>query len=173
MPLRRDESLTKSDQVEVLSRSSSSPLADVYNTEPFRSEWANEVRFHVARNILHLRRYRKLTQSRVGKAMKTSQSAIARIENAQENITVDTLKRIIVALKGRLYISIPPQEFSLLRDSAPWWELAEFASTDNPWKLAGFMARSGTHSDQVIIGLERKRALTDQFLLVENTTPLR
>src|SRR4029079_7023054 len=85
-------SMMKSAPVEVLSRSSISPLAEIYETEQFKNEWANNVRFHVARNILQLRRYRKDSNSSVAGKRGKSQSAIARMETGQENITLDTLE---------------------------------------------------------------------------------
>lgn len=123
MLLKPVVSTTVSVPAEVLSRPLNSLLAEVYKTEEFKNEWANDVRFHVARNLLHLRRFRKMSQTAVANTVGTSQSAVARIESAQENITLDTLQRFIVAMKGRLDISIPPQEYS-----APpkrlWWDAA-------------------------------------------------
>ena len=132
--------------IQVLSRSSPSPLAEVYETEQFKNEWANDVRFHVARNLVHLRRYRKMSQDAVGKAVGTSQSAVARIESAQENITVDTLQRFIVALNGRLHIAIPPQEHSLPL-ARPWWD-ASTLPTESSWSEMRILAR------QTAVGIE-------------------
>src|SRR5262249_41166339 len=53
--------------------------------------------------------------------MKTSQSAIARIETGRENVTADTLERLIGALHGRFYVSIHPQECHV-PTMMPWWE---------------------------------------------------
>jgi transcriptional regulator with XRE-family HTH domain len=97
-------------------------LADLYKTDEFRNEWANDVKFHVARNVLYLRRYRKMSQGSVAAAMGTSQSAIARIESAQENITLDTLQRLIAALGGQFHVAISPAECSL-QQKHPWWEV--------------------------------------------------
>jgi DNA-binding XRE family transcriptional regulator len=138
-------------QAEVLSRTSNSPLADVYKTTEFKNEWANDVRFHVARNLLHLRRHREWSQDAVAKATKTSQSAIARIESGQENMTLDTLQRLVVALNGRFQISIQPQEYFCCLQR-PWWEIGDSGSG---WTVVGVMARRGTQTDQVIIGAER------------------
>jgi len=100
-------------------------LAEIYETEQFKNEWANNVRFHVARNILQLRRYRKESQSSVAGKMGTSQSAIARMETGQENITLDTLERLTDSLRGRFYVSIYPQECPF-RPIMPWWEWLAF-----------------------------------------------
>ena len=118
-------STTASAPAEVLSRPLNSPLAEVYKTEEFKDAWDNDVRFHVARNLLHLRRYRSMTQSAAGKIMGTSQSAIARIETGQENITLDTLQRHTAALNGRFYVSIRPREFQS-QPIVPWWEQLNF-----------------------------------------------
>jgi transcriptional regulator with XRE-family HTH domain len=152
-PAKPCASLTAYGQAEVVSSSSSSPLADIYKTEEFRNEWANDVRFHVARNVLYLRRYRRMSQSSVALAMETSQSAIARIESAQENITLDTLQRLTVALNGRFSISIPPQEHSP-QPTRPWWELIE--SANKPWTVVGVVARRNYQTEQVVVGLERR-----------------
>ena len=149
-PSRPGASPTKYGQAEVLSRPSSSQLADAYKTEEFVNEWTNDVQFHVARNVLNLRRYRRMSQASV--AIGTSQSAIARIESGQENITMDTLRRIVVALKGRLQVSIPPQECAR-HQVRPWWEANGPAV--NTWNLVGWAAREGHQKDQLILGLER------------------
>lgn len=152
-----EESMKASGQAEVVLRRSSSPLAEIYKTEAFKNEWANDVRFHVARNLLHLRRHRHMSQGAVGRAMGTSQSAIARIESAQENITLDTLRRLVVALRGRIHISIPPQEYSL-QQKRPWWETPR-AGTGVPWSVVGIAGRRGAQTDQVMVGLERPHGL--------------
>lgn len=150
----------------MLSRPSSSQLADVYKTDEFLNEWSNDVQFHVARNILHLRRYRGMSQDSVARAMCTSQSAIARIETGQENITLDTLRRLVVALKGRFYVSIPPQECAR-EQMRSWWEVNE--SAVNPWNVVSYIARRDHQTDQVIVGLERRHGAD----LFGSTFPLR
>lgn len=118
---RRAASLTEFAPAVVVSNSSSSPLAELYASPEFRDEWDNNVMFHVSQNLLFLRRYRRWSQARVAKQADTSQPAIARIESAQENITLATLEKIINGLKGRLRISIAPQE--VRQPEWPvWWE---------------------------------------------------
>ncbi len=152
-PSEPGASLTKYGQADVLSRPSSSQLADAYETDEFLNEWANDVQFHLARNLLHLRRYRRMSQNSVARAMGTSQSAIARIESGQENITLDTLRRLVVALRGRFYVSIPPQE-SAPRQIRPWWEVDD--SQRSQWMLVGYEARRDRQADQVLLALERR-----------------
>ena len=163
MPSKPGASPTIYGQGEVLSRPSSSPLAEVYRTKEFRNEWANNVQSHVARNLLHLRRYRRMSQARVGEAMGTSQSAIARIESAQENITLDTLQRLVVALDGRFYVSIVPQEYPA-KQELPWWE--SINSMDASWNVVRCVTNRSAQADQVLLGLERPRG---QYLSAAGT----
>lgn len=149
--------MTASSEAEVLLRSSSSPLAEVYKTEEFKNEWANDIRFHVARNLLHLRRCRNMSQTAVGKAMGTSQSAVARIESAQENITLDTLQRLTIALKGRFQVSISPQEYQI-QERRPWWEFIG-PTAQNPWSIVRWAGMRGARLDEVLIHLERPHGL--------------
>ena len=83
--------------------------------------------------------------------MGTSQSAIARIESAQENITLETLQRMVVAMKGRFYVSIEPQEYEH-RSIRPWWDLSP--AKDN-WSITKIAARKTLSAEQLIVGLER------------------
>ena len=142
---------TELDQEEVVLRPSSSPLVDVYNTDEFKDEWANDVRFHIARNLLHLRRFREMSQSAVAKAVGTSQSAIARIESGQENTTVDTVERIVKVLGGRFFVTIPPRELSLSSSPRLWWESTSRSSN---WTVVRAMGRATQTTHQLIIGLE-------------------
>ena len=51
----------------------------------------------------------------------TSQGKVARIEAGSENITLRTLKKLVVALGGRFQVSISPAEVSFPR-MLPWWD---------------------------------------------------
>jgi hypothetical protein len=73
--LLRDVVPTQSGKEEVVLRHSHSPLSNLYKTEEFQAAWENDIRFHVARNLVYLRRFRELSQKAVGKAVGTSQSA--------------------------------------------------------------------------------------------------
>lgn len=150
-----DASLTPYGQAEVLSRPSSSRLADAYKTKAFLDASCNDVQFHVARNLLLLRRYRRMSQAAVARAVGTSQSAIARIETAQENITLDTLKRIIVALDGRFFISIPPSEVAAQKaQPQPWWDEYE-GSSGSCWSVVAYATRRTLDSEEALVALER------------------
>lgn len=141
-------------QEEVVSRPSPSPLAEIYESDEFKSEWFNAVSFHVAQNLLHLRRFRGMSQSAVGMAMGTSQPAVARIETAQENITLSTLERLVSALRGRFHVSIAPAELCVNQPCRPWWESADFLSGAR-WGVTGFASRNTGQAQQVVIGLEK------------------
>lgn len=93
-----------------------------------------------------------MSQSDVAEAMGTSQSAIARMESARENMTLDTVERFVVALDGRFHVSIPPSEHSP-QPKRPWWELAE--SSD--WACVVWATNQTRRTDQLIIGFQRSR----------------
>jgi Helix-turn-helix len=114
-----------------------SPLTGAY-----AAAWDNDVHFHVAQNLLFLRRYRHTSQVKLAEDVKTSQSAIARIESAQENITLATLQRMIAALKGRLRLSIAPAEMQLPEWQFQWWNVVGtgFCSA-NQWTFRGAESR--------------------------------
>ena len=97
-------------------------LSDLAKRPEVQLALDNNAFLRVAENLIHLRRYRDLTQGRLAKRVKTSQAAIARIEGASENITLRTLERLVGALKGRLQLSISPAEVHL--PTLPeWWDL--------------------------------------------------
>jgi transcriptional regulator with XRE-family HTH domain len=107
-------------------------LIEIYQAEEFKRAWANDVPYQVAMNILQLRRHREMTQKQVADEAQTSQSAIARIESDGGNIKLATLQRIIESLKGRLHLSITPEEFAI-PPVRPWWEsMAQTSETSLP-----------------------------------------
>jgi transcriptional regulator with XRE-family HTH domain len=171
-PSKPDPSLTAYGHAEVVSRHSSSRLTDLYRTEQFQTEWANNVPFHIARNLLHLRRYRGMSQQAVATAMGTSQSAVARIESAQENITLETLERHIGALDGQFYVSIRPCEFGY-RPERVWWEsLGPQPSTWGNWNVKGIASEQTERSHDVFMWLQRSvsSTLSNVILLLEAGT---
>lgn len=98
-----------------------------------------------------------MSQASVGKAMGTSQSKIARIESAEENITRDTLERLVRSLGGRVFLSISPSELNVPKP-LPWWvALNEEAE---PWAVVAVALRHTRTSDQAVIALERTHAET-------------
>lgn len=130
---------------------SPSPLIEIYKTDEFKLAAANDIRFQVAREIIHLRRFRKASQGSIATLMGSSQSALARIEGASDNITIDTLERLVEALDGRLQISISPQELQISAP-APWW--IERPVNANGWDWA--QSSRTEDSLQAVIGIECK-----------------
>lgn len=108
---------------QVVVRSSSiSPIRRAFEENAdLRLAWENEVEFHIARNLLLLRKYREESQTEVAAAAGTSQAKIARIESSTENITLKTLKKVIVALGGRFKVSISPREVTI-PFCPDWWD---------------------------------------------------
>jgi len=99
----------------------SSQATELYLNTDFQLAWDNNAAFHLAENVLHLRRYRQVTQAVVADKMGTSQGKIARIEGGDENVTLSTVTRIAEALDGRLRLSIEPREHKFL--CLPnWWD---------------------------------------------------
>jgi transcriptional regulator with XRE-family HTH domain len=80
--------------------------------------------------------------------MGTSQSAVARIESGQENITLDTLQRMIVALDGKFHVSIRPQEFRCWHET-PWWD------KPGSWNLKSVVSAQTLDADGLIMWFER------------------
>ena len=123
-------------------------LADIFGpSESAELDWENSVRYQVSRQLLFLRRAQGLRQSDVAKTAKTSQSAIARIESGEENITLDTLERLIRAQDGHFRVSICPASHR----PGPWREWWEPAKK---WGVAFVaMHKDGDHA---VVGLQRQ-----------------
>jgi ribosome-binding protein aMBF1 (putative translation factor) len=71
---------------------------------------AQRTEFEIASAIIAARTHANLTQKELAKLMSTKQSAIARLEAGEQNITLKTLNRIAQATNTRLYISFLPQD---------------------------------------------------------------
>ena len=134
--------MTALEPVIISSPSSVSRLRETYAKPEFRRAWDNDAQNRLASQLLHLRRFRGESQSEVASAAGTSQSAIARIEGGQENITVSTLEKLINALRGRLYVAIYPEEFNFPR-LPNWWELASNALPSDYFGAATKTASDG------------------------------
>lgn len=101
-------------------------MTDLARQPEVRLALDNDALFRVAENLIYLRRHRKLTQANLAKKMGTSQAKVARIEGGRENVTLRTLEKAVVALEGRLSLSIAPAELELPK--APgWWSEADEA----------------------------------------------
>ena len=63
-------------------------------------------RYQLISDLIALRIKKGLTQEDVAKKMGTKQSAIARIESGDENLTIDSIQEISEALGAKVKISI-------------------------------------------------------------------
>lgn len=112
---------------------STSPIRKALRENPkLQLAWDNEVDVHVARNLLLLRKYRNESQTGVAASAGTSQGKIARIENGVENITIKTLKKMVVALGGRFKVSISPAELSI-PFCPDWWHWINIEGASAKW----------------------------------------
>lgn len=73
----------------------------------FRKEWEDsEVEYQLGRKLIEARIKGNLSQRDLAKRMGTSQAQIARIEGMNGNPSLSFLKRLAVALGGKLQISL-------------------------------------------------------------------
>lgn len=63
-------------------------------------------RYRLISDLIRLRIKKGLTQAELAKKIGTKQSAIARVESGDENLTIDTVQEMSEALGGKLRISI-------------------------------------------------------------------
>jgi DNA-binding XRE family transcriptional regulator len=94
----------------------------------------NDALFQVAENLIYLRKRRGLTQQALARKMGTSQAKVARIEGGRENVTLRTLERAVVALEGRLNLTIMPAELHF-PGLPSWWSMADAVGADSPYRL--------------------------------------
>lgn len=65
----------------------------------FRKEWEeSEIEYLIANKIIYFRKEKNMTQSDLANALDTKQSVISRIENANENLSINRIKSIAKAL---------------------------------------------------------------------------
>ena len=144
----QNDAITTGEPV-VLSSPSHSLLNSVYSTPEFQLDWDSDIGHHVARNLIHLRQFRGLSQVEVAKAMGTSQPAVARIESGTENVGSDTFRRLIKVLRGRVQVWITPHEEPICR-WGHWWEISS-----TTYNLVAFMLQRDGTKERIGIGLER------------------
>lgn len=65
--------------------------------------------YEIARAIILARIKHKITQKELSRKLKTKQSVISRVENAQTTVSVSFLKRLAQALNSRLEIRLVPK----------------------------------------------------------------
>jgi transcriptional regulator with XRE-family HTH domain len=127
--LPTQEGLLPVSRRELPAASDSVALDDILDTDADRLGWANSVRYHVSRQLLLLRKAQGLRQKQVADAAGTSQSAIARIESGEENITLDTVERLINGMEGLFQVVITPARRAGQRQS-DWWKPAQSSTAE-------------------------------------------
>lgn len=65
-----------------------------------------DIELKVALEVAKAREAAKMTQGQLARALKTKQQTISRIECGAQNVTIETLNRIALALKGSLEVRI-------------------------------------------------------------------
>lgn len=64
----------------------------------------NELEYQIARSLIEARIKKGLTQKQLASKLKTKQSVISRVENAQTTPTISFLKRFVSAFGGTLKV---------------------------------------------------------------------
>lgn len=73
----------------------------------FKKAWEkSRLEYEVARSLIRARIKKKVTQAQLARKMKTKQSVISRVENAQTKPTLSFLERLATALGGRLEVNL-------------------------------------------------------------------
>ena len=102
-------------KMSVISRGVSSPSSVTYEADlkrdlknpKFRKAYEAEKRkLELALQLIRLRKKQRLSQRALAKKVGTSQSAIARLEAGNANVTIDTLSRIAAVLKRSLIVGL-------------------------------------------------------------------
>lgn len=77
------------------------------NDPEFKKEWErSELEYQVARQIIKIRKELGYTQKQVAQMLDTKQSAISRIENGDQNMTLAMMNSVAKALGGHVKITI-------------------------------------------------------------------
>lgn len=73
----------------------------------FKEHWEDSrLEFEVARQLILLRKQAGLTQEELANRLHTQQSEISRIENGDQNISLEKLRNMVKAMGGNLEIHI-------------------------------------------------------------------
>ena len=82
------------------------PSKRVQNPE-FEKQWEeSRLQYEVARQLIQLRKQAGLTQEELARKLHTRQSEISRIENGDQNISLEKLRRMVEAMGGNVEIRI-------------------------------------------------------------------
>ena len=151
-PPERERSLRASEAEVVASSRSPSQAVGVYESPAFRLAWDNDIAFHVAENAILLRKFREKSQAEIAVEMGTSQSAVARIESGDDNITLGKLNRLVEALKGRIRFTIEPEEIAVPR-WPHWTTLIESGlGAVSEWDLKAAEMRLVGTGERIVVG---------------------
>lgn len=78
-------------------------LAKRLKDPTFREEWEDsELEYIIAENVIKLRKEKNLSQAELANVLNTTQSVISRIENANQNLSLTTLKGIASVFEVRV-----------------------------------------------------------------------
>ncbi|MCJ7842568.1 helix-turn-helix domain-containing protein [Lederbergia sp. NSJ-179] len=84
-------------------------VSDRMKDSEFKREWENsQVEYEIARQIIKIRKEKGLTQAGLAELIHSKQSAISRIENGDQNVTLGTLKKIASVLNTKIQLEIDP-----------------------------------------------------------------
>jgi DNA-binding XRE family transcriptional regulator len=122
---------------------STSRLTELFREPAFKRVWG-QLAFRAARHLIHLRKFRGISQSDVADRMGTSQSKVARIEAGEVNLTLKSLERAAHALNGRVCLAIEPAEMEFPK-MPDWWKTPHLACA-SPLQIVGtarFHAQDG------------------------------
>jgi transcriptional regulator with XRE-family HTH domain len=160
MPHRQDDSVTISEPVIVTSRRSPSKMKKILRSPEFRLALDNDLSYRVATNAIHLRRFRGESQAEVARAMGTSQPKVARIESGDDNITLETLRKLVDALRGRIDFSMMPREMQRPRLPDWWAEAENDFSSESAWQVWGVCVDEGVTDKRLGVAWVTKKQAT-------------
>lgn len=102
----------------------------------------------------------------VAKKAGTSQSKIARIEAGEENITLDTVERLVNAMEGRFIVSTPPVNRLVPHGVTEWWNYPTRAQ--DMWYLRSAFGKQDSAGRHVVMWLSQPHTLTPlEFIEME------
>jgi len=140
-------------QDELPAASESVALGDILGTDAERLGWVNSVRYRVSRQLLLLRREQGMKQKEVAKAAGTSQSAIARIESGEENITLDTVEKLVNGMDGHFDVFITPASNPTHR--WPDWSLSTVSTKATTLEWVTVFTALHDDGNHAVVGLKR------------------
>lgn len=111
---KRRANTSSKEFVRVATKPPRSLFPDPEDNPAFWAEYGRYPRHELAEAVILLRQLRGISQAELAKRMGTKQPAIARIEAAQSNVGLDTVRALAQALGAVVQIRLLPEE-----DAAP------------------------------------------------------